>query len=170
MFNKSLSLAIASLILLCCAADAQQAASAPSSVVPQLVNYSGKAVDGNGNVISGIAGITFAIYKDQYGGAPLWMEMQNVTADENGNYAVQLGAATGSHGEDRQHDHAGCHAGHQRRGDGARRTQLARHRHGDFEGGKNSQPEKLTASSYSSSTNTARTGDCSARRWIATEM
>jgi len=56
----------------------QQPATAPSGVVPQLVNFSGKAVDAQGKTIAGIAGVTFAIYKDQYEGAPLWMETQNV--------------------------------------------------------------------------------------------
>ncbi len=63
-----------------------------SSVVPHLVNYSGKAVDPQGKSISGIAGVAFAIYKDQDGGAPVWMETQNVQADAKGNYTVQLGA------------------------------------------------------------------------------
>jgi hypothetical protein len=61
-------------------------------VVPRLVNFSGKAADSQGKPISGIAGITFAIYKDQYQGAPLWLETQNVQADAKGNYTVQLGA------------------------------------------------------------------------------
>jgi hypothetical protein len=41
----------------------QQPATAPSGVVPQLVNFSGKAVDAQGKTISGIAGVTFAIYQ-----------------------------------------------------------------------------------------------------------
>jgi hypothetical protein len=76
----------------------QQPATTPSSgVVPQLVNFSGKAVDAQGKTISGIAGVTFAIYKDQYKGAALWMETQNVNTDARGNYTVQLGA-TGAQG------------------------------------------------------------------------
>jgi trimeric autotransporter adhesin len=63
-----------------------------SAVVPRLVNYSGKAIDAEGKIISGTAGATFAIYGEQSGGAPLWMETQNVTADIRGNYTVQLGA------------------------------------------------------------------------------
>jgi len=73
--------------------NAQQLASSPSSeVVPRLVNFSGNATDVHGKAISGIAGATFAIYKDQYEGAPLWMETQNVHADTDGHYSVQLGA------------------------------------------------------------------------------
>jgi trimeric autotransporter adhesin len=62
------------------------------SIVPRLVNYSGKALDADAKPLSGIAGITFAIYKDQYESSPLWLETQNVTADSKGNYAIQLGA------------------------------------------------------------------------------
>jgi hypothetical protein len=72
---------------------AQQPSVAPTSpVVPRLVNFSGKATDAQGKVISGIAGITLAIYKDQYEGSPLWVEAQNIQADLKGNYTVQLGA------------------------------------------------------------------------------
>jgi len=48
--------------------------------------------DPSGKPHAGIAGITFAIYKDQHEGAPLWLETQNVQADVKGNYTVQLGA------------------------------------------------------------------------------
>jgi hypothetical protein len=37
------------------------------------------------------------LYKEQSGGAPLWMETQNIQADKNGHYSVMLGSAT-SHG------------------------------------------------------------------------
>ena len=59
---------------------------------PRLVNFSGKAADAQGKAISGVAGVTFAIYKDQYEGAPLWLETQNIQADPKGNYTIQLGA------------------------------------------------------------------------------
>jgi hypothetical protein len=63
-----------------------------SAVVPRLVNFSGGAIDAMGKPVSGIAGATFSIYKDQYEGAPLWMETQNVHANAKGNYVAQLGA------------------------------------------------------------------------------
>jgi len=50
-------------------------------VVPRLVNYSGKAVDAQGKTLMGVAGVTFAIYKEQTDGAPLWLETQNAQAD-----------------------------------------------------------------------------------------
>jgi hypothetical protein len=39
-------------------------------------------------------GVTFAIYKQQDGGAPVWMETQTVTPDASGNYSVLLGSTT----------------------------------------------------------------------------
>ena len=46
------------------------------------------------NPISGIAGVSFAIYRDEFEDAPLWMETQNATVDADGNYTVQLGATS----------------------------------------------------------------------------
>ena len=62
-----------------------------ASVVPPLVNFSGRALDTQGKAVSGTVGLTFAIYKEQYDGPPLWLETQNVQADARGNYTVQLG-------------------------------------------------------------------------------
>src|ERR1700729_2622202 len=70
----------------------QSNASAADTVVPSLVNYSGKAIDAQGKPVTGIVGVTFAIYKDETDGGPLWMETQNVQADARGNFSVQLGA------------------------------------------------------------------------------
>jgi hypothetical protein len=61
---------------------------------PRLVKFGGILKDGHGRPISGIVGITFALYKDQQGGAPLWLETQNVEIDSQGNYVALLGAAT----------------------------------------------------------------------------
>ncbi len=69
-----------------------QGAAQSQAIVPRLVNFSGKAVDAEGKPLSGVAGVTFAIYKDQSESVPLWLETQNVTADSKGNYTVQLGA------------------------------------------------------------------------------
>ena len=66
--------------LLVCLASAQSPIASQSSaaVVPRLVNFSGKAIDG-GKLIMGVAGATFAIYSEESGGSPLWMETQNIT-------------------------------------------------------------------------------------------
>jgi hypothetical protein len=81
------------LLLFCWSMNAQQTPSLTgSATVPRLVNFSGKTTDPQGKAISGVAGVTFAIYKEQYEGAPLWLETQNVQADARGNYTSQLGA------------------------------------------------------------------------------
>jgi trimeric autotransporter adhesin len=82
------------MLLLSALLSAQQAAVSTSSVaaVPRLVNFSGKAIDAEGKAIPGVAGITFAIYGEQYGGSPLWIETQSVKTDAKGNYTAQLGA------------------------------------------------------------------------------
>jgi hypothetical protein len=80
------------LLLFCWSMNAQQTASLTgSATVPRLVNFSGKATDLQGKAVSGIAGATFAIYKEESGGSPLWLETQNVQADTKGYYTVQLG-------------------------------------------------------------------------------
>ena len=79
---------------LSCLLMAQTPATQSTAIVPQLVNFNGRALDADGKAISGIAGATFAIYKDQYGRAPLWLETQNVQADSKGNFSAQLGKAT----------------------------------------------------------------------------
>ena len=58
---------------------------------PRLVNFPVRATDG-GRVITGVAGATFAIYSEEFGGSPLCLETQNIQADAKGNYTVQLGA------------------------------------------------------------------------------
>jgi hypothetical protein len=78
--------------LFCSSAIAQASAASSSPVVPRLVSFSGKAVDPQGKPITGIVGITFAIYQEQSEGAALWLESQNVTADKKGNYTTQIGA------------------------------------------------------------------------------
>src|SRR5450755_4251251 len=86
----------ASLVLALLAAStgwAQQTAPAVNaSPVPHLVSYSGTLKDGKGKPVTGIAGVTFLLYRDAQGGAPVWMETQNVTPDSSGRYTAQLGA------------------------------------------------------------------------------
>jgi hypothetical protein len=74
---------------------AQQSAANP--VVPTMMNFSGSLTDLNGKPLSGIVGVTFSLYNDSQGGAPLWTETQNVQSDKNGHYKAQLGS-TSAHG------------------------------------------------------------------------
>src|SRR5579863_879928 len=91
--SRDLLTACVGIVMFSSVLNAQQTAASGSSVtVPRLVNFSGKAVDAQGKTITGIAGVTFAIYAEQSGGAPVWLETQNVQADTKGNYTVQLGA------------------------------------------------------------------------------
>jgi hypothetical protein len=69
-----------------------QTSAQTASALPRLVRFGGTVKDLNGNVSSGVVGITFALYAEQSGGAPLWLETQNVTADSNGHYTVVLGS------------------------------------------------------------------------------
>ena len=69
-----------------------QQTTATSAAVPPLVNFSGTLSDLNGKPLTGIVGVTFLLYKEQQGGAPLWLETQNVQSDETGHYAVTLGS------------------------------------------------------------------------------
>jgi len=91
MNRTSVFLSVCLFMIACIVPLRAQSNAGAEAVVPRLVNYSGKVADTQGKPIRGVAGVTFAIYKDQEGGAPLWMETQNVQADAKGNYSVQLG-------------------------------------------------------------------------------
>jgi hypothetical protein len=69
----------------------QSGAAAP---VPSLVNYGGLLSAGNGKPLTGVVGVTFALYSEDQGGAPLWLETQNVEADGRGHYTVLSVSAT----------------------------------------------------------------------------
>ena len=64
------------------------------SAVPRLVRFSGTVKDLSGAPLTGAAGITFTLYSEQGGGAALWQETQNITADSNGHYTALLGSTT----------------------------------------------------------------------------
>jgi hypothetical protein len=69
-----------------------QPAARTTTAVPRLVKFSGTLTDGAGKALSGVVGVTFALYADQEGGSPIWMETQNVQADGSGEYTALLGA------------------------------------------------------------------------------
>jgi hypothetical protein len=68
------------------------ASASSTASIPHLVRFSGNVKDDAGHARSGVVGITFALYKYEEGGAPLWLETQNVQADTKGNYAILLGS------------------------------------------------------------------------------
>ena len=88
----SISLVVCTLLLVAISAAQQPAGTA----VPNLIRYGGtlKEAQGTAALPSTTVGVTFAIYKQQDGGAPVWMETQNVTTDAAGNYSVLLGSTT----------------------------------------------------------------------------
>jgi len=67
---------------------------AKTGAVPSVVSYAGALKDASGKAVTSVVGVTFLIYKDSQGGAPLWMETQSVTPDKQGRYSVQLGATS----------------------------------------------------------------------------
>lgn len=91
--TRAALLAIVALLALSGLVHAQQHAA--GSTVPRTLNFSGVATDVQGKAMPGVAGVTFAIYKDREGGAPLWIETQSVTADSKGHFNAQLGATLG---------------------------------------------------------------------------
>jgi hypothetical protein len=90
-FRTTIVLALATFLSISIC-SAQQTA---TTSVPNLVRYSGTLKDAQGAALpSTAAGVTFAIYRQQDGGAPVWMETQNVTPDPSGQYSVVLGSTT----------------------------------------------------------------------------
>jgi len=74
-----------------------------AATVPPLITFSGtlNSESGENGVVlapgaapTRVVAITFSLYADQTGGAPLWSEVQNVRVDSAGHYTVQLGATT----------------------------------------------------------------------------
>jgi hypothetical protein len=71
----------------------EQTPTKTESALPRLVRFGGTVKNLDGSPPAGVVGITFALYSDQTGGAPLWLETQNVSADSKGHYNVLLGSA-----------------------------------------------------------------------------
>ncbi|HJT01178.1 MAG TPA: hypothetical protein VJ756_18945 [Terriglobales bacterium] len=59
--------------------------------VPRLMRFSGVVRNGGASQ-TGVAGVTFLLYKSQEGGAPLWIETQNVKIDSTGHYTAFIGS------------------------------------------------------------------------------
>jgi hypothetical protein len=60
--------------------------------MPRLVKFSGAVNDSGGNPVTSVVGIIFSLYKEEYGGEPLWHEIQNLQLDGSGRYTALLGA------------------------------------------------------------------------------
>ena len=90
-FSTAVAVAFSTLFLVAIG-TAQQTT---TTTVPNLIRYGGVLKDAQGAAISSrTVGITFLIYGQQDGGAPVWLETQNVATDASGNYSVLLGSTT----------------------------------------------------------------------------
>jgi trimeric autotransporter adhesin len=97
LFGSILSVACFTLCIAAQQSTSQTISASADSIVPNLINFSGVLTDLDGKPLTGIQGVTFLLYGSQQGGSPLWMETQNITPSENGQYVVTLGITT-SHG------------------------------------------------------------------------
>ncbi len=50
----------------------------------------GTVVDGSGKPLTGVVGVTFALYSEKNGGSPLWLETRNVELDADGRYTLRI--------------------------------------------------------------------------------
>ncbi len=99
---------VVSLLLVLAAAmtvSVPAAAQETTATVPRLITFSGTlgsvatAADESGVVIAPataptkVVAVTFSLYSEETGGAPLFSEVQNVHVDSAGHYTVELGAS-----------------------------------------------------------------------------
>ncbi len=99
------ALALVCLTLSLAAQTTNDTATSATGTVPRLITFSGTLSPAateageNGVVVTPgtapthVIAITFSLYSEQTGGAPLWSEVQNVHVDGSGRYTVQLGAS-----------------------------------------------------------------------------
>jgi hypothetical protein len=73
------------------AQDAVATTTTSDMSIPHLVRFSGTL--SLADLAPQMVGVTFALYREQKGGSPLWLETQNVHVDEQGHYSVLLGSA-----------------------------------------------------------------------------
>lgn len=60
----------------------------------RMIRFGGRTLDSVGAPVTGVVGVSFAIYAEQSGGSPLWQETQNVASDDSGRFSTLLGAAS----------------------------------------------------------------------------
>lgn len=86
----------------------QQAGPAANAAPPRksdadrsrVLQLSGLLKDQGGKPPAGVVGVLFAIYEQQYGGVPVWQEVQNVNVDARGHFTAVLGLPSGGIPED----------------------------------------------------------------------
>ena len=93
MNRRFASVSLAAILFVCVPAVPRTLAQTQSaSALPRLVRFGGVLRSANGTPLTGVVGVTFALYSEQTGGAALWLETQNVTADSSGHYSALLGS------------------------------------------------------------------------------
>jgi hypothetical protein len=84
-----------SVTLLACSACMRSDPSTPEKADidrTKILEYSDVLRDHDGKRITHVAGVLFSVYEQQEGGAPVWMEVQNVTPDGRGHFTAQVGS------------------------------------------------------------------------------
>src|SRR5262245_56769996 len=94
MRRRSATVVVVLSIVLLSSLSFSQYVRGQAGAVPRLVQFNGMLQSASGRPLIGTQGVTFALYAEQDGGAPLWLETHNVRADDLGRFAVLLGAAT----------------------------------------------------------------------------
>ncbi|HXM99007.1 MAG TPA: tail fiber domain-containing protein [Candidatus Dormibacteraeota bacterium] len=101
-FPRAWWFAIAASVMFTGHLSAQQSQVTPAasgtaaSPVPHLIRFTGTLLDRQGQPLKGPVAVTFSLYAQQSGDAPLWMETQNVELDAKGGYTALLGANSGT--------------------------------------------------------------------------
>jgi hypothetical protein len=67
-------------------------ATAQEPTPPRVIALNGVATDSSGQPITRVVAVTFGVYTEQTGGAPLWVEIQVVQPNAQGHYWVTLGS------------------------------------------------------------------------------
>jgi hypothetical protein len=75
-------------MLLCALTLTAQRTANSDTVVPTVIKFAGTLHEAGGKSLTGTVGVTFLLYREQFGGTPLWIETQNVQADQGGHYSV----------------------------------------------------------------------------------
>ena len=99
MTRLQMTALLAGILALTAAAGAQERVSTSADrfaitkiAAPRLIRYSGTVSNAAGNPPGGRIALRFSMYSAEYGGSPLWSEIQEVEPGEGGQYTVLLGA------------------------------------------------------------------------------
>ena len=69
-----------------------QTAQVKVQTVPPFIKFNASLFQVDGKSFTRTVGVTFALYREENGGVPLWLETQNVVPDKLGRFTVLLGS------------------------------------------------------------------------------